>query len=75
MISIQFVSFTCKNFCEKDDYLATRPIDVVVGPLRIIETIRESGDKEYIIRSGCTAYYKCQYPNCRYSKASREGLN
>lgn len=68
MISVGFEAFDCDQFEEDGEQ---RLIKVVVGPIRIIEILRQDGCTEHMIFSGCSSHFNCQNVNCIYSRASR----
>lgn len=68
MIEVNFSSMPCPHFTENGKEIEKT---VVVGPIRIFESLKEGGQKSYDLVVGCNLFRYCENKKCAYSWVSR----
>ena len=68
MIELVHSSMVCPNYKVDGKEMEKT---VIVGPIRIFESIKDEGQKAYDLVIGCNLFRFCESKSCAYSWVSR----
>ncbi len=68
MIELVHASVVCPNYRVDGEEVEKT---VIVGPIRIFESLKDDGQKSYDLVIGCSFFRFCENGNCAYSWVSR----
>ena len=68
MIELVQSSMACSHYTEDGKEVEKT---VIVGPIRIFESIKEEGQKAFDLVIGCNYFRGCENKQCAYSWVSR----